>query len=370
MCLPRAPSSSSLSILSPSVLILASSVWSLDDNFTSHEKYSPLAFLSSKRPTKHCTKYYSSNLIPSLTRTDLKGSKCCEAFLNRTFLPQLVILTNYTFFEQFRKSCIHILDKFVPMRPIFSLMAKSYGALSDLTIWMRGGVCSSKSAARIPDQSIEQLNDVTAVSGIDMMRVDFEKTRHQTIVTSNVQHQIVSLSRKGRDRVKQQAEEGATAIGDKDEDAPISERSQAEKVIRVQQTAAANVAARAAIGGEDVASKWRHMSRKAQSVPQSGKGPLGAENISPSIQFARPQHQAVHLISVQDVIAVLEREPQMSKSKFMHCLHERSNAKAVVANDMVVGVASNMEPGARIDESRVPALQDMVGIRESASQSM
>lgn len=37
---------------------------------------------------------------------------------------------------------------------------------------------------------------------------------------------------------------------------------------------------------------------------------------------------------------------------------------------MIVGIAGNMEPSAGIDKSGVPALQDMGGVGESASQSV
>lgn len=37
---------------------------------------------------------------------------------------------------------------------------------------------------------------------------------------------------------------------------------------------------------------------------------------------------------------------------------------------MVIGITSNMEPGAGIDQSWVPALKNIGGIIESASQGM
>lgn len=39
-------------------------------------------------------------------------------------------------------------------------------------------------------------------------------------------------------------------------------------------------------------------------------------------------------------------------------------------NNMVIGVAGNVEPGAGIDQSGVPALQNIGGVGEPASQSM
>lgn len=43
-----------------------------------------------------------------------------------------------------------------------------------------------------------------------------------------------------------------------------------------------------------------------------------------------PQTKVVRTISVKDVISVLEREPQMSKSTLMYRLYERAAADAVV----------------------------------------
>lgn len=49
---------------------------------------------------------------------------------------------------------------------------------------------------------------------------------------------------------------------------------------------------------------------------------------------------------------------------------ERERERILHADDMIVGIAGNMEPSAGIDKGGVPALQDMGGVRESASQSV
>lgn len=49
---------------------------------------------------------------------------------------------------------------------------------------------------------------------------------------------------------------------------------------------------------------------------------------------------------------------------------EEEKKENVQTNDMIVGVASDMKPGAGIDQGRVPALQHVCGVRQPASQRM
>ena len=52
-------------------------------------------------------------------------------------------------------------------------------------------------------------------------------------------------------------------------------------------------------------------------------------------------------------------------------LTKRKEQKAIVqADHMIVGVTGNMEPSTGINQSWVPALQHVVGVRKPASQSM
>lgn len=48
----------------------------------------------------------------------------------------------------------------------------------------------------------------------------------------------------------------------------------------------------------------------------------------------------------------------------------RKKKRNLQTDHMVIGVAGNVEPGAGIDQSWVPALQNIGGVREPASQSM
>ncbi|XP_027355821.1 transcription initiation factor TFIID subunit 4b-like isoform X3 [Abrus precatorius] len=201
-------------------------------------------------------------------------------------------------------------------------------------------------------------------------RVDFEKTRHQTVVTSDVRQQIMTMNRKAREEwEKKQAEteklrklndvEGNTGIdGDKEKDEGRTKSTKVNKEVDDKmRTNAANVAARAAVGGDDMLSKWQLMAEQARQKREGGidtsSGSQPAKDVSrkssstsgrstkdnhakekkgPTSGAARkfgrnhvtaPQSSVARSISVKDVIAVLEREPQMSKSSLIYRLYER-----------------------------------------------
>ncbi|QHO16623.1 hypothetical protein HN51_032313 [Arachis hypogaea] len=209
-------------------------------------------------------------------------------------------------------------------------------------------------------------------------RVDFEKTRHRTVVTSDVQQQIMTINRKVRvEWEKRQAEAeklrkqndidgNAGADGDKDKD---EGRNKSSKVNKEEddkmRTNAANVAARAAVGGDDMLSKWQLMAEQARQKREgmtdtssdsqpakdvsrkssaSGKSTKdnhegdkkGSTNFVTSGAIRKhgrnnslvTQTKIARSISVKDVIAVLEIEPQMSKSSLIHRLYEKIHSDA------------------------------------------
>ncbi|RWV99836.1 hypothetical protein GW17_00037241 [Ensete ventricosum] len=123
---------------------------------------------------------------------------------------------------------------------------------------------------------------------------------------------------------------------------------------------AANVAARAAAGGDDMLSKWQLMAEQARqkrdgidgasgsqlgksaagkSLSSSGRGSKEKQEFEKKgssafgtsggmRRFGRNSAQASHPkvarnISVRDVVAALETEPQMSKSSLIYRLYER-----------------------------------------------
>ncbi|KAI3953232.1 hypothetical protein MKX01_042227 [Papaver californicum] len=202
-------------------------------------------------------------------------------------------------------------------------------------------------------------------------RVDIEKPRHRTIITSDVRRQIQLMNRKAKEEwEKKQAEEaeklrkineaeGVTgADGDKDKDEGRSKALKANKEEDDKmRTTAANVAARVAVGGDDMLSKWQLMAEQARQKREGGtdvasasqsdkdssrrtlsnpgralRDSQGAEirGSSSSAMGAMRKfgRDSVHMkiarsISVKDVIAVLEREPQMSKSTLIYRLYDR-----------------------------------------------
>ncbi|KAF9621235.1 hypothetical protein IFM89_016729 [Coptis chinensis] len=223
------------------------------------------------------------------------------------------------------------------------------------------------------------INNLVRVS---KQRVDTERSRHRTIITSDVRRQILVMNRKAKeDWEKKQSEEaekirkvneaeGNTgADGEKEKD---EVRTKTFKVNKEEddkmRTTAANVAARVAVGGDDMLSKWQLMAEQARqkregvdttstiqigkdvsrrSSSATGRTPRetqDAEYRSPSTAAASgttrkfgknaviiPHSKVVRNISIKDVIAVLEREPQMSRSTLVYRLYEKMRANAPTA---------------------------------------
>ncbi|KAL3371841.1 hypothetical protein AABB24_008402 [Solanum stoloniferum] len=221
---------------------------------------------------------------------------------------------------------------------------------------------------------------ISSLIRLSKQRVDIEKSRHRTIVTSDVREEIMSINRKAREEwEKKQADveklqkanepEGSIGVdGDKEKD---EGRGKSIKVNKEEddkmRTTAANVAARAAVGGDDMLSKWQLMAEQARqkregggdvasgsqpgkdvtrknlSAPtRSSKDPQEAEKRIQSSAIATPgavrragrtrgiitQTRITRSITVKDVIAVLEREPQMSKSTLIYRLYEKARSNA------------------------------------------
>ncbi|THU72601.1 hypothetical protein C4D60_Mb04t13920 [Musa balbisiana] len=209
---------------------------------------------------------------------------------------------------------------------------------------------------------------------LSKQRVDLEKSRHRFVITSDVRHQILLMNQKAKEEWdKKQAEEcdklrkvnemdgsaGVDAEKDKEEGRSKTLKANKEEDDKMRATAA-NVAARAAVGGDDMLSKWQLMAEQARqkrdgvdgasgsqqgksasskSLLSSGRGSKEKQEFekkgssafctSGSMRrFGRNSAQAYHPkvarnISVKDVIAALETEPQMSKSSLIYRLYER-----------------------------------------------
>ncbi|KAB1216170.1 Transcription initiation factor TFIID subunit 4b [Morella rubra] len=198
---------------------------------------------------------------------------------------------------------------------------------------------------------------------LSKQRVDIEKPRHRTLITSDVRQQIMAMNRKAREeweKKKAEAErlrrlnEGNNGVdGDKEKD---EGRGKSIKVNKEEddkmRTTAANVAARAAVGGDDMLSKWQLMAEQARQKREGGgmdaccsqpskdvsRRPLSTSGrkdnqdaekkgngASGGIRKAQAvlQTWVARSISIKDVIAVLERGPQMSRSSMIYRLYER-----------------------------------------------
>ncbi|KAF8653868.1 hypothetical protein HU200_061999 [Digitaria exilis] len=211
---------------------------------------------------------------------------------------------------------------------------------------------------------------ISTLIRVSKQRIDTEKTGHRLVITSDVGRQIFQMNQKAKEEWdKKQAEEAdknkkqteadgsgaAESEKEKEESRSKNVKPNKEEDDKMR-TNAANVAARQAVGGSDMLSKWQLMAEQARqkregldvaAASQSGRGsgprPLSKFGKGPGenqegskrshsaafgtggmkrpgrTPFAGPQRT----ISVKDVICVLEREPQMTKSRLIHRLHER-----------------------------------------------
>ncbi|KAF0933789.1 hypothetical protein E2562_019249 [Oryza meyeriana var. granulata] len=214
---------------------------------------------------------------------------------------------------------------------------------------------------------------ISTLIRVSKQRIDMEKTGHRLVITSDVGRQILRMNQKAKEEWdKKQAEEtdknkkqnevegSGTAELDKEkeETRPKNAKPNKEEDDKMR-TTAANVAARQAVGGSDMLSKWQLMAEQARQkregldpssasqrgtasrpLHMSGKGPTEHHEASKRTHsaafgtgsmsrqgrgpFSAPQPKGPQrTISVKDVICVLEREPQMTKSRLIYRLYER-----------------------------------------------
>ncbi|CAN1274385.1 Transcription initiation factor TFIID subunit 4b [Linum perenne] len=195
---------------------------------------------------------------------------------------------------------------------------------------------------------------------VSKQRIDSEKSRHRTVVTSDVRLQLMTMNQQAKSewekkqveaeklrRVNDPEADGGSEL-DKDKD---DGRGKGTKVNKEEddkmRTTAANVAARAAVGGDDMLSKWQLMAEQARQKreggPESSSSPQAASDGShkPQTLGGRNNNQVMggrkfgrnngaetqlredRTLSVKDVIAVMEREPQLSKSTLIYKLYEK-----------------------------------------------
>ncbi|KAL5208647.1 hypothetical protein ABZP36_033082 [Zizania latifolia] len=214
---------------------------------------------------------------------------------------------------------------------------------------------------------------ISTLIRVSKQRIDTEKTGHRLVITSDVGRQILRMNQKAKEEWdKKQAEEtdknkkqnevdasgSAELDKEKEETRPKNAKPNKEEDDKMR-TTAANVAARQAVGGSDMLSKWQLMAEQARQKREGldsasasqgataprplhmlGKGPAehheaskrthsaafgtGGMNRQGRGPLAGNQSKGPHrTISMKDVICVLEREPQMTKSRLIYRLYER-----------------------------------------------
>ncbi|KAJ3697904.1 hypothetical protein LUZ61_001609 [Rhynchospora tenuis] len=214
-------------------------------------------------------------------------------------------------------------------------------------------------------------------------RVDIEKTAHRIAVKSDVHQHILMVNKKAKDewdqkqaeeaeKLKKQNEAEGNTSSEPEKDKDDGRGSKNVKVNKEEddkmRTTAANVAARAAVGGDDMLSKWQLMAEQARQKRegldvgasqagktaatkpgQKSKGSNEEQEAEKSGLSATPggmrrpgkgdplgaqgQTKIARSISVKDVISVLEREPQMSKSTIIYRLYNRVPTDSSPASD-------------------------------------
>ncbi|XP_024196152.1 transcription initiation factor TFIID subunit 4b-like [Rosa chinensis] len=182
-------------------------------------------------------------------------------------------------------------------------------------------------------------------------RVDCEKSRHYTVSTSDVKQEIMILNKKAREELLEKAQKlNEAKVSSNGFDGVKDKHDDGEDKMR-RSTAAANVAALAALGGHDILAKWKLKADQLSREKRRGKdvNPKATSTVGRTIEaekrggveamvsaagsavgkFGRncqvmmmPQTKvaSTRSTSVKDVIAVLEKEPQTSKSTLIYLL--------------------------------------------------
>ncbi|XP_015690723.1 transcription initiation factor TFIID subunit 4b-like isoform X2 [Oryza brachyantha] len=197
---------------------------------------------------------------------------------------------------------------------------------------------------------------------LSKQRVDLEKSRHRIYpLSSDVRSHILRVNREAREqwekklaedaeRIRKQNDGDDNAVADSEKDKNENRStSKHAKTYKAEddkmRTTAANAAARVAAGGDDMFSRWQLIAEQNKqskggdgssssmpgnmlphkSSPRPGKGSREQQEFEKTGGVRRSSHVKVtRSITVKDVIAALEREPQMLKSSLLFQLYGRS----------------------------------------------
>ncbi|XP_021319962.1 transcription initiation factor TFIID subunit 4b isoform X2 [Sorghum bicolor] len=211
---------------------------------------------------------------------------------------------------------------------------------------------------------------ISSIIRFSKQRVDVEKSRHRFYpLSSDVRSHIMRVNREAREQWEKKQAEDAERIRkqndgdgnanvdlekDKNETRGLSKHAKTYKEDDDKmRTTAANVAARVAAGGDDMLSKWQLLAERNKQRSEGGDGSSGSipGNMlqhRPSLKSGKDSREeqevekrgystmlgsggvrrssltkVVRSVSIKDVVAALEREPQMSKSSLLFRLYGR-----------------------------------------------
>ncbi|VVA92790.1 unnamed protein product [Arabis nemorensis] len=174
---------------------------------------------------------------------------------------------------------------------------------------------------------------------LSKQRTDAEKCRNRTLITSDIRKQIYEMNQKMKEeweRNHPEEKEPKNGENDTEQEDNRSKQMKGNKEEEEKMRAKANVAAHAAVGGNDVFLKWKLMA-EARQKPSTGPGKNSKKPCAETggSRFGKNQGspKVVRSISVNDVIAAVEKEPQMSKSTLLYRLYNRVYSEDVQSEE-------------------------------------
>ncbi|CAI9769990.1 unnamed protein product [Fraxinus pennsylvanica] len=206
-------------------------------------------------------------------------------------------------------------------------------------------ICGIKSRTKDVEHCLSLCVEVRLHGLISKLIKMSKKKRSLMLSTAEVQHCVVisnqELWKKEIMRDKEFRGEIAANV-DRNKDIKCAEPSQENKMKRTadETLRSANRAARAAAGWDDITSKWKFMGkpeRKKQETSSSShqesqrKGTMLTDCVLRHFLFCVMDDEYIAgtvkgfepKITIKDIIALLEREPLMSKSTLNYCLCNR-----------------------------------------------
>ncbi|RZS16924.1 hypothetical protein BHM03_00049008 [Ensete ventricosum] len=146
-----------------------------------------------------------------------------------------------------------------------------------------GVICNSSTCWGNYENSLEEtycwaeeaFGSIRLVSS-HVQRVDLEKSRHRFVITSDVRHQILLMNQKAKEEWDKKQAEESDKLRKVNEVILVRKQANKEEDDKMRATAA-NVAARAAAGGDDMLSKWQLMAEQARQKRDGIDGASGSQ---------------------------------------------------------------------------------------------